>query len=91
MTGRMRLRVGAGALGLALAVIVGVLVSGVGDGPNLAQCEHEMRAVYVKVLTFGDVRQGERPAACEGATDDQLTKIMGKLIGESLDGTLTSY
>ena len=70
----------------AIALAALLSSAGCGNEPDLAACEAAMREQYAEVQS-GEREEGSRPSECDGVSDQELTDIAERLIGESFGET----
>ncbi len=69
-------------LTLALATLAGCGGSEA-RGPDVAACEKAMRAQYEQAVEQGT--EGKRPKECAGVSDQELERIVGKILSDQTE------
>ena len=67
----------------ATAALLAVLLLSAcgGSEPDLAACEDVIRAQFADAMAFGE--EPERPAECDGVSDQQLEEMAIRIINEA--------
>ncbi len=72
-----------------LLVALGAYVLSARSQPDKAACKAAMSAQFDRAIANPDGPEGTKPAACNGVSDADLTRMAEELISEKM-GTLTN-
>lgn len=68
----------------AAALLAALMLAACGGSePDVAGCEEAMRAQFDAAMTSSE--EDERPAECDGVSDEQLEDIATEIIGEAFE------
>lgn len=85
---RLGLRYAAVGAALATAAAAATVVLLTGGGSSAAGCTAAIRSLLAQATAGVDLTHAERPRACRGFTDDEMTSMAGGIVGDRIEGIL---